>query len=302
MCLAGTAFAAAQHIQALIALNMPSYVVQGWHGTLLSIAITISSILWNTVLVKKLPLAEGVALSIHFLGFFAFLVVLWVMGPRSNPKDVFTKFEDPMGWGHNNFATLVGILGPIWTLGGADAACHLAEEVKDASWNAPRAMVANAAVGYSLGFIMTVTGFLTLGNDPTALLDTPFGLPWIQIMFNATESTVATSIMTSVVCLMLLFGSINSLTCASRQLFSFARDKGLPCSAWLSHVCHTSPLAIPSADHLCRCRQAGIYPFTRSYSRFSPHQPCVSSSSARPSLSTSSCLSRTSASTFPTSS
>ena len=234
--MAATAFAVAQQCQALIAINMPSYVVHGWHGTLFSIAVTICSIIWNTVLVKKLPLVEGIALSVHFLGFFAFLVVLWVMGPRSSTKDVWTKFEDPSGWGSNGLATLIGILGPILSLGGADFAVHLAEEVKDSAWNTPRAMVATSLINYSLGFIMTVTVFSTLGNDPSAVLDTTFGQPWIQIMFNATESTVATTIMTAVICLMLMFGSVNQVTCSSRQLFSFARDKGLPCSAWLSHV------------------------------------------------------------------
>jgi len=215
---------------------MPSYVVQGWHGTLLSIAVTLCSILWNTTLVQKLPLVEGIALSVHFLGFFAFLVVLWVMGPRSNTRDTFTKFEDASGWGHSSLSTMVGIIGPIMSLGGADTAVHLAEEVKDAAWTTPRALVATSAVGYSIGFIMTVTVFSTLGNDPNAVLDTSFGLPWIQIMFNATESLAATSIMTAVVCLMLLFCSVNQVTCSSRQLFSFARDKGLPYSAWLSYV------------------------------------------------------------------
>jgi amino acid transporter len=234
--MAGTAFAVAQQFQGLIALNMPSYTVQGWHGTLFSIVVTVCSIIWNTILVKKLPLVEGVGLAVHIFGFIAFIVILWVMGPRSNPKDVWTKFEDPSGWGNTGFATLVGILGPVLALGGSDSACHLAEEVKDASYVQPRAMVVTAVVNYAVGFIITVTVLSTIGDDHTALLTTPIGQPWIQILYDATESKVATSIMTAVVCLMLLFGSVNQVTASSRQLFSFARDQGLPCSAWLARV------------------------------------------------------------------
>ncbi|KAH8636257.1 amino acid transporter [Alternaria alternata] len=234
--MASTAFAVTQQIQGLIALNMPSYVSHGWHGTLFSIAITICSIVFNTILVKKLPLMEGIALVLHIFGFFAFLVVLWVMGPRSDTKKTWTQFEDPSGWGNTGLATIVGILGPILTLGGADLAVHLAEEVKDAAWVSPRAMVATSVVNYSLAFIMTVTVFSTLGDDITVLLSTPLGQPWIQILLNATESLVATNIMTVVVCLLLLFCSVNQVTAASRQLWSFARDQGLPCSAWLSYV------------------------------------------------------------------
>jgi amino acid transporter len=180
---------------------------------------------------------EGVALALHIFGFFAFLVVLWVMGPRSDTRKTWTQFEDPSGWGNTGLATIVGILGPILTLGGADLAVHLAEEVKDAAWVSPRAMVATSIVNYSLAFIMTVTVFSTLGDgDITALISTPLGQPWIQILLNATESIVATNVLTVAVCLLLLFCSVNQVTAASRQLWSFARDRGLPCSAWLAHV------------------------------------------------------------------
>ncbi|RAR06415.1 amino acid transporter [Stemphylium lycopersici] len=234
--MASTAYAVTQQLQGLIALNMPQYVIEGWHGTLFSIAIVMCSILWNTILVKKLPLMEGIALVLHIFGFFAFIVVLWVMGPRSNTKEVWTKFEDPSGWGNTGLATLVGILGPILTLGGADLAVHLAEEVKDAAYVTPRAMVATAIVNYSLAFVMTVTVFSTLGNDLTAILSTPLGQPWIQILLNATESIVATNVMTVAICLLLLFCSVNQVTACSRQIWSFARDQGLPYSAWLAYV------------------------------------------------------------------
>ncbi|KAH7088145.1 GABA permease [Paraphoma chrysanthemicola] len=234
--MAAVANSAAQHFQALIALNVPSYVPHGWHGTLLTIAVCSSSILWNTILVRKLPLLEGIALCIHFLGFFAVLVVLWVMGPRSNTKDTWTKFEDPMGWGNKGLAVLVGLAGPTLALGGADTAVHLAEEVADSARTTPRAMVATTVVNICIGFIMLVTVFSTMGSNPSAVLDTSFGQAWVQVMYNATESTVATSIMTAVVCILLLLCSVNQVTCSSRQLFSFARDNGLPCSAWLSRV------------------------------------------------------------------
>jgi choline transport protein len=227
----GTAFAAAQQIEGLIALNKPSYVILGWHGTLFSIAITMGSIFWNTVLVKKLPLMEGIDLVLHFFRFTAFLVVLWVMGPRGNTMDVWTNFDDRSGWGSTSLATLFGTFAPIITLEGADLAVHLAEETKDAAYNAPRAMVATAAVNYLLAIIMTVTVFSTMGDDLIALLSTPIGQPWVQAVLNATGSKAATNVLGVVVCQLLLFCTLNQVTCSSRQLWSFARDKGLLCSA-----------------------------------------------------------------------
>jgi amino acid transporter len=173
--MAGTAFAVAQQLQGLIALNMLDYVIQGWHSTLLLIGIVLCSILGNTILVKKLLFIEGLALVLHVFGFFAFLVVLWVIGLRLNIHDTWTKFEDLSGWGNTRLATLVGVLGPILLLGSADLAIYLAEEVEEASYNILRAMIATLAVNYTFAFVMTVTVFSTLGNDVTAIVSTLFG-------------------------------------------------------------------------------------------------------------------------------
>lgn len=236
--MATTAYATTQQLQGLMALNMPSYTIRGWHSTLLSIAVALVAVLWNTVLVRKLPLIDGIVMVLHVVGFFVFLVVLWVMGPRSDVRTVWTDFEDSSGWGSKGVATLAGILGPVVTLIGADSSCHLSEELKDAAWVLPRAMVATAVVNYVLGFVMTVTAMSTLGDDVTALLTTPFGQPWIQILYNATGSKVGTSIMTAFLCLLLLVCSVNQITTTSRQLFAFARDRGLPFSEFISLVGH----------------------------------------------------------------
>ncbi|USP74161.1 hypothetical protein yc1106_01435 [Curvularia clavata] len=78
---------------------------------------------------------EGIVSVLHVFGFFAFITVLWVMGPCSD-NDMWTKFEDPSGWGSTSLATLVGILAPILTLGGVDLAIQLAEEVPP-GWDIP---------------------------------------------------------------------------------------------------------------------------------------------------------------------
>jgi choline transport protein len=97
-------------------------------------------------------------------------------------------------------------------------------------------MVATALVNYALGFIMTITIMSALGSDISILITTPFGQPWIQVLYNATGSIAETSIMTAMLCLLLLFCSVNTMTTSSRQLFAFARDRGLPFSDVLARV------------------------------------------------------------------
>ncbi|KAJ4293119.1 hypothetical protein N0V90_008401 [Kalmusia sp. IMI 367209] len=225
-----------RQLQGLIALNVSSYTIKAWHTTLFTIAITAFTLGWNTFLAHKLPLIEGIGLVLYVLGFFAFIIVLWVMGPHTDTYDVWTRFEDNSGWGNVGLSTLVGLLGPIVTLIGSDSSCHLSEETVDAAWVLPRAMIATATMNYTIGFVITVTVMSSLGNDVSAILSTTYGQPWIQILFNATESRAGTSVMTAVVCILLLFCTINVITTSSRQLFALARDKGLPFSDFLARV------------------------------------------------------------------
>jgi choline transport protein len=58
----------------------------------------LSGLFFNTVLIRKLPLFEGIVVVLHIFGFFAFFLVLWVMAPRSDHKAVFTGFQVTSGF------------------------------------------------------------------------------------------------------------------------------------------------------------------------------------------------------------
>jgi choline transport protein len=124
----------------------PDYVIKGWHGALLTIAYVSSAILFNTSAIGKMPILEGLAVVLHIFGFFAFLVVFWVMGPRAPAEKTFTTFADDNNWGSLGLATLIGMVGPSTTYLGSDSAVHLSEELKDASYVLPRAMFSAAII------------------------------------------------------------------------------------------------------------------------------------------------------------
>lgn len=233
--LASLAFLAGTMIQGLLVLNNPDYIFQNWHGTLLVIAITAFCIIFNTFLAKRLPLVEGMVLIIHLLGFFAVLVPLWVLAPRSSPSDVFTTFLNLGGWDTTALAFMVGLLSPIYTLIGADSAVHMSEEIKDASIVLPRAIMWAAGINGSLGFIMVITFCFTLGSV-FDILTTPTGYPFIQVFYNATQSNAGTSIMTAILIVNITSACISTVATVSRQTWSFARDQGLPFSSFIAHV------------------------------------------------------------------
>ena len=86
-----------------------------------------------------------------------------------------------------------------------------------------------------LGFIMAITLIFTLG-DIDNIMSSVTRQPFIQIFFNATQSYAATNAMVSIVIILLASCCVSEVATASRQIWSFARDKGLPGSSWLSTV------------------------------------------------------------------
>jgi choline transport protein len=94
-------FLAATEIQGLVVLNYDNYVYQRWHGTLMTIAMVLFVAVFNTFLAKHLPLVEGLVLFLHLAGFFAIIVPLWVLGPRSPSNEVWTGFTDQGNWGNS---------------------------------------------------------------------------------------------------------------------------------------------------------------------------------------------------------
>jgi choline transport protein len=222
-------------IQGFAVVASDTYVSRSWHVVLLTILFCTFAVLFNVYLARRLPGIEAAVFTLYILTFVAFFIILLSMGPRSGAKPMFTQFEDNAEWGSIGAACFVGISGPVITLIGSDSAVHLAEELKDASRQLPKAMLSTAAVNYVLGFLMLIAFVAVVGNVDEVLA-TKTGSPYIQVIWNATQSRTATMVMVAFVVFFFIFSAVNQNTTSSRQLYAFALDGGLPFSRWISHV------------------------------------------------------------------
>lgn len=232
--LASVCFMQGGIIQGLIALNVPDYDFKPWHATLLTMGASAFAILFNTLLAAKLPLLEGFVLILHIAGFFAVILPLWIMAPRA-PASALVTFSNNGGWSSTGLSAMVGLTTPLTALIGYDCSVHMSEEIRDASITLPRAIMWSVVGNALLAFLMSITLIFTMG-DTDSLLGTSYGQPFIQLFYNATRSHAAATVMTSIVIVMLCACCVSEVATASRQLWSFARDFGLPGSAWLSVV------------------------------------------------------------------
>jgi hypothetical protein len=82
------------------------------------------SVIFNTVLARRLPMLEAILVFCHVLGVVVF-VPLWILSPRASGGAPIVEFYNPSGWASNGLATLVGVSGPITSLIGFDCSIHM---------------------------------------------------------------------------------------------------------------------------------------------------------------------------------
>ncbi|PSN60203.1 GABA permease [Corynespora cassiicola Philippines] len=227
-------FLSGQIIQGLIVLNNPSYDYQRWHGTLIAMLITILVALFNIFMASWLPFIETLILILHLAAWVGVIVPLWVLAPKTPHAQVWNSFVDS-GWGNTGVACLVGMITNVGSFIGSDAPVHMAEEVKSASKLLPRVMIFTMMINGAMGFITLVTFCYCVG-DLEAALTTPTGFPIIQVFYSATGSAASTSVLCSLLILLNLVNNLTNMAGASRQIFAFARDRGVPFSNWVSRV------------------------------------------------------------------
>ena len=115
----------------------------------------------------------------------------------------------------------------------------LAEEIRDASRVLPRGMMWTLILNGSTGLVMIITMAFCVG-DIDEVLASQTGFAFIQVFLNATGSVSAATGMTCVIMIMQFCAAISNVATTSRQIYSFARDNGLPFSSFFAQVISAS--------------------------------------------------------------
>ena len=222
---AAGAFFAGNTIDALIILNDPEFVGKRWHTTLFYCGVLLLALFVNTYLIKWLPKLEGVILIVHVLGFFAILIPLVYLTPRSSIAEVFTTFSNNSGWASQSLSFFVGLPVSTYYFFGLDTGAHMAEEVQNASITVSRSLIATVILNGALGFGILTALLFSLSNIDAAL-GTPTKYLLIEIFAQSAGSAGATIAM-CILLFLLTSATVNFLATSSRIMWAFARDNGL---------------------------------------------------------------------------
>ena len=126
---------------------------------------------------------------------------------------------------HYGYSFLIGLLLAQWTLTGYDASAHVSEETIDPRKNAPWGIFIAVAVSIVAGFVMLAVVTLSI---PDLTQAEGFGdNAFIEILKLRLGPATGTGVATFALGAMWLCG-LATMTSASRMVFAFARDGGLP--------------------------------------------------------------------------
>lgn len=120
----------------------------------------------------------------------------------------------------------------VWTFTGFDAAAHVSEETHDPGRRAPFGIISAIASSAIAGFAFVAALTLSVRDPRVAAADPDAALAVLRGALGPQAGRFAMGL----VVLAMWFAGLSSVTSASRMLFAFARDGGVPMSAWLRKV------------------------------------------------------------------
>ncbi|KAF4630595.1 hypothetical protein G7Y89_g7543 [Cudoniella acicularis] len=233
---AGIGFVSGTMIQGLLILNYPEYIAQQWHATLLFYAVLSIALFINTYLGRVLPQIESLMLFFHIMGFCGILIPILYLAPHQDAMGVFTTFMNLGGWKTNFLSICVGLLTAMEAFPGLDAADHIAEEIQDAPRVIPLSMGVSNVLNGAMGFIILLALLFCMPNDVNAVLNDITLFPFIGIFQYAVGSQAGGTALTCIIVVTEVFATVGALATASRMLWAFARERGLPGSQFLARV------------------------------------------------------------------
>ena len=154
------------------------------------------------------------------------LFILVVLGLKgfAQPVGFLLKFNKADAYSPR-YSFLVGLLLAQWTLTGYDASAHVSEETRDPRRTAPWGIIISVVVSVVFGFLMLSAITLSI---PDLAQATAFGDDALAGILRLRLGNGMGTATVGLICGAMWLCGLATMTSASRMVYAFARDGGLP--------------------------------------------------------------------------
>lgn len=123
-------------------------------------------------------------------------ITLFVCSRRNHASAqwIFADTTNGTGWPSNGFAFILAISNAVYAFLGTDCGAHLCEEIRDPAKNAPKIILYPILIGLVTAWPFACACMYSI-TDVEAVLNTPSGLPLIEIYYQSTQSKSAASVL-----------------------------------------------------------------------------------------------------------
>jgi amino acid transporter len=208
------------------------------------VVVTGTQALINHLGIKLTSLLTDFSGYLIFFGAVALALTLFMFAPSWDFSRLITfgNYSGDAGGGvwpqtdSKFFLFLLGLLLPIYTITGYDASAHTSEETVNASRNVPKGIVSSVIWSGLFGWLFLAAFTLAIPN-----VDEAAAQGW-NVFFWTMDQTVPEGIKIALYLVILVsqyLCGLATVTSASRMIFAFSRDGGLPFSNVLKKVSAT---------------------------------------------------------------
>lgn len=194
-------------------------------------ACVLSQVICTCVSSKNVAALQSVSAIANTGLIVLFLIALPIgtsknIGSFNDGKFIFGTVTDMSTW-PTGWQFLLSMMSAVWTIMAFDSCVHMSEEAKNASYGVPIGIISAICVCGIVGFFIIVCMNACVYPSVESILDSDTGFPMAQMVYNSMGKNWAVAIMSLMAACQWLMGA-SIVTAASRQIWAFARDNGLP--------------------------------------------------------------------------
>ncbi|KAF2001725.1 amino acid transporter [Amniculicola lignicola CBS 123094] len=201
------------------------YEITQWKTYLIFVAILTFGTLVNIFGNKILGRWNDGALYWSVTAVIVISITVLAMSDKTDAEFVFTDFTNETGWS-DGMSWILGLLQSALSLIGYDVVMHMTEEMPRPTSDAPKAILLSIIVGGVTGVAFILAMLFCLA-DPETILGTDTHMPITELIYQATQSRAAAVVLTVMLGVCFINGTMGCITSSSRLLYSMARDGGM---------------------------------------------------------------------------